>query len=115
MTTNYKVTELFFIIYESCKLFKAENAGKLHEDNRGVKRRCRQALLSDSKIMTILLYSHFCTFRNFKHYCLLFIKGKMKSYFPKAVSYNRIVELESRVFFQLTFFLNLGLLKYVLA
>ena len=59
MTTNYKVTELFFIIYESCKLFKAENAGKLHEDNRGVKRRCRQALLSDSEIMTILLYSHF--------------------------------------------------------
>ena len=25
----------------------------------------------------------------------------MKSYFPKAVSYNRFVELESRVFFQL--------------
>ena len=32
----------------------------------------------------------------------------MKSYFPKAVSYNRFVELESRVFFQLMFFLNLG-------
>ena len=32
----------------------------------------------------------------------------MKSYFPKAVSYNRFVELESRVFIQLMFFLNLG-------
>ena len=32
----------------------------------------------------------------------------MKSYFPKAVSYNRFVELESRVFFQLMFILNLG-------
>ena len=32
----------------------------------------------------------------------------MKSYFPKAVSYNRFVELESRVFFLLMFFLNLG-------
>ena len=31
----------------------------------------------------------------------------MKWYFPKAVSYNRFVELESRVFFQLMFFLNL--------
>ena len=39
---------------------------------------------------------------------LFFIKGTMKSYFPKAVSYNRFVELESRVFFQLMFFLNLG-------
>ena len=58
--------------------------------------------------MTILLYFHFGTFRNFKHYYLFFIKGTMKSYFPKAVSYNRFVELESRVFFQLMFFLNLG-------
>ena len=57
--------------------------------------------------MTILLYFHFGTFRNFKHYYLFFIKGTMKSYFPKAVSYNRFVELESRVFFQLMFFLNL--------
>ena len=38
--------------------------------------------LSDSEIMTILLY--FGTFRNFKHFHLFFIKGTMKSYFPKA-------------------------------
>ena len=31
----------------------------------------------------------------------------MKSYFPNAVSYNRFVELESRVFFPLMFFLDL--------
>ena len=49
-----------------------------------VKRRQRAASLSDSEIMTI------------------------KSYFQKAVSYNRFVELESRVFFLLMFFLNLG-------
>ncbi len=36
--------------------------------------------------MTILLYFHFGTFRNFKHYYLFFIKGTMKSYFPKAVA-----------------------------
>ena len=108
MTTDYKVTELFCIIDEFCKHFDAENAGNLLEDNSGTKRRRRQASLSDSEIMTILLYFHFGTFRNFKHYYLFFIKGTMKSYFPKAVSYNRFVELESRVFFQLMFFLNLG-------
>ena len=97
MTTDYKVTELFCIIDEFCKHFDAENAGNLLEDNSGVKRRRRQASLSDSEIMTILLYFHFGTFRNFKHYYLFFIKGTMKSYFPKAVSYNRFVELESRV------------------
>ena len=108
MTTDYKVTELFCIIDEFCKHFDAEDAGNLLEDNSGVKRRSRQASLSDSEIMTILLYFHFGTFRNFKHYYLFFIKGTMKSYFPKSVSYNRFVELESRVFFQLMFFLNLG-------
>ena len=59
-------------------------------------------------LTTILLYFHFGTFRNFKHCYLFFIKGTMKSYFPKVVSYNRFGELESRVFFQLMFFLNLG-------
>ena len=89
MTTDYKVTELFCIIDEFCKHFDAENAGNLLEDNSGTKRRRRQASLSDSEIMTILLYFHFGTFRNFKHYYLFFIKGTMKSYFPKAVSYIR--------------------------
>ena len=106
MTTDYKITELFYIIDEFCKHFEAENAGNLLEDNSGVKRRRRQASLSDSEIMTILLY--FGTFRNLKHCYLFFIKGTIKSYFPKAVSYNRFVELESRVFFQLMFFLNIG-------
>ena len=58
MITDYKVTELFCIIDEFCKHFDAENAGNLLEDNSGVKRRRRAASLSDSEIMTILLYFH---------------------------------------------------------
>ena len=56
MTTDYKVTELFCIIDEFCKHFDAEKAGNLLEDNSGVKRRRRQESLSDSEIMTILLF-----------------------------------------------------------
>ena len=88
MTTDYKITELFCIIDEFCKHF---DAGNLLEDNSGVKRRRRATLLSDSEIMTIQLYFHFGTFRNFKHYYLFCIKGTMMSYFPKTVSYNRFV------------------------
>ena len=40
MTTDYKITELFYIIDEFCKHFDSEN---LFEDNSGVKRRHRQA------------------------------------------------------------------------
>ena len=86
MTTDYKVTEFFCIIDEFCKHFDAENAGNLLEDNSGVKRRRRAASLSDSEIMTILLYFHFGTFRNFKHYYLFFIKGTMKSYIIETIN-----------------------------
>ena len=37
MTTSYKVTELFCIIDEFCKLFEAENAGKLLLADDGTK------------------------------------------------------------------------------
>ena len=63
--TKDKVTELFCIIDEFYKVFDAENAGKLFLSEDGVKRRRRKASLSDSEIMTILLYFHFGSFRNF--------------------------------------------------
>lgn len=107
MTADYKVTELFCVIDEFCKHFEAENAGKLLIGDDETKRRRRKASLSDCEIMTILLLFHFGSFRNFKHYYLFYIKGTLKSYFPNAVSNNRFVELESRVFFPLMFFQNL--------
>ena len=67
----------------------------------GKARRRRAASMSDSEIMTILIMFHFGTFDNFKHYYLHFIKLHLKSDFTDAVSYNRFVELESRVFFKL--------------
>ena len=107
MIATNKVIELFCIIDEFCKHFDKENAHRILLSSTGKQRRRRAASLSDSEIMTIMLLFHFGTFRNFKHYYLFYIKGTLKSYFPHAVSYNRFVELESRVFFQLMFFLNL--------
>ena len=69
---------------------------------------CRiEGLCSRIEIMTILIMFHFGTFDNFKHYYLHFIRIYLKRDFPDAVSYNRFVELESRVFFKMMFFLNL--------
>lgn len=53
MTTDYRI---FYIIDEFCKHFYAENAENLLEDNSEVKRRRCQASLSDSEIITILLF-----------------------------------------------------------
>lgn len=107
MISRDKVTEIFCIIDEFCKFFEAENAEKLLITSDERRRRRRSASMSDSEIMTILLLFHFGSFRNFKHYYFTYIKGVLRSDFPKAVSYNRFVELEGRVFFQLMFFLNL--------
>lgn len=57
--------------------------------------------------MSILIVFHFGTFANFKHYYLHYIRVHLLQDFPDAVSYNRFVELESRVFFKLMFFLKL--------
>ncbi len=70
--------------------------------------RYRKASLSESEIMTILIVFQFGSFRTFKHYYLFFIRQHLKYDFPNAVSYNRFVELQSRVFFQMMFFLNLS-------
>ena len=108
MITDYKITEIFCAVDEFCKEFDKEVDKKSLMSSDGKPRRYRKASLSDSEIMTILIVFQFGSFRNFKHYYLFFIKQHLKSDFPNAVSYTRFVELQSRVFFQMMFFLNLS-------
>ena len=108
MITDYKITEIFCAVDEFCKEFDKQIDKKSLLSSDGKSRRYRKASLSDSEIMTILIVFQFGSFRNFKHYYLFFIRQHLKSDFPNAVSYNRFVELQSRVFFQMMFFLNLS-------
>ena len=107
MITNDKIIEIFCATDEFSKKYEEEIENMPLLSSDGKARRRRAASMSDSEIMTILIIFHFGTFDNFKHYYLHFIKLHLKSDFPDAVSYNRFVELESRVFFNLMFFLNL--------
>ena len=101
MITDYKITEIFCAVDEFCKEFDNQMDKKSLLSSNGKVRRFRKASLSDSEIMTILIVFQFGSFRNFKHYYQFFIRQHMKDSFPDAVSYNRFVELESRVFFQM--------------
>lgn len=107
MTTDSKITEIFCATDEFCKNFYAEMEKNLLSTN-GKARRRRQASLSDSEIMTILLMFHLGGFKCFKHFYTQYILGSRKDLFPTAVSYNRFVELESRVFFVMMFFLKMS-------
>ena len=108
MITEDKITEIFCAVDEFCKEFDKEMDKKSLMSSEGTPRRYRRASLSESEIMTILIAFQFGSFRNFKHYYLFYIRQHLRSYFPDAVSYNRFVELESRVFFPMMFFLNLS-------
>lgn len=106
MLSADKVNEIFCIADDFCKEFDSEIEKKSFPCD-GKKHRRRKGQMSDSEIMTILICFHFNTYRNFKHYYLCYVKGYLKSCFPKAVSYNRFVELESRVAVQMALFLEL--------
>ena len=99
--TKDKITEIFCIIDEFCQEYDKEIARMSICEPDGRKHRNHKWTMSRSEIMTILICFHFNTFRNFKHYYLFYVK------FPKQLSYNRFVELESRVAVEMMLFLQL--------
>lgn len=107
MITRDKITEIFCAVDEFCKLYEFETAKSALIDASGRKKRNRKARLSDSEIITILLMYHFGSFRNFKHFYLMYICQSMRRDFPDVVSYNRFNELQGRVFFKMMFFCKL--------
>ena len=104
MLTGDKITEIFCITDEFCKKSDEEvkNLKKLPHD--GIRRRNRYCEMSDSEIITVLMLYHLGVFKNFKHFYLHFICIHLRQEFPKALSYNRFIQLEPRVFMPVMFF-----------
>ncbi|MCI6897883.1 MAG: IS982 family transposase, partial [Prevotella sp.] len=105
--TKDKITEIFCIIDDFCQEYDKEIARMSICEPDGRKHRNRKCTMSRSEIMTILICFHFNTFRNFKHYYLFYVKVHLHDLFPKQLSYNRFVELESRVAVEMMLFLQL--------
>lgn len=108
MITEDKVIQIFCKVDDFCKEYEQtlDKRAMVKGIENGKNRRYRRASLSDSEIITIQILFHIGCFRNFKQYYLFYIQDYLKSYFPNAVSYNRFVELQARVFFPMMFFLN---------
>ena len=102
-----KITEIFCIIDDFCKEYDKEIARMSICEPDGRKHRKRQWCMSRSEIMTILIFFHFNTFRNFKHYYLFYVQVHLRDLFPRQLSYNRFMELESRVALEMMLFLQL--------
>ena len=65
--------------------------------------RCR---LSESEVMTILIYFHESSYRDFKSYYQKHVCKQLRGEFPNLVSYSRFVELTSEVLLPLCAYLQ---------
>lgn len=104
MKTN--IVDVFCIIDDFSKLFD-ETIKKKTLEEADKKRRNRKFKMSDSEVMTILILFHLSRYRDLKAFYLQYITHSCRSEFPHLVSYNRFVELQSRVGFKLIAFLNM--------
>lgn len=83
---------IFCIADDFCKEFnKTKKHYLINEDF--TKKRYKHNKLSDSEIITILIFFHYSKFKTFKDYYELAIRGYLRSAFRDLVSYNRFLEL----------------------
>ena len=104
-----KIIEIFVPADDFCisfaeyiKQFRLENAPAVHRN--------RKASLTDSEIISILIFFHYGSFINFKHYYNHYVKEHLRDYFPGLVSYNRFIELQQRVAVPMMLFLKMNCL-----
>ncbi|WP_296618468.1 IS982 family transposase [Marivirga sp.] len=86
--TDVKITEIFYLIDE----FTAEYKKSVKNHTLGKKPK-RKPRMSDSEVITIMVYFHSGGFRNMKHFYLHYVQKHLSHLFPQTVSYNRFVEL----------------------
>ena len=105
--TKDKITDIFCIIDDFCEEYDKDIEKMSLKAPDGRRHRKRSCVMSRSEIMTILVCFHFNQFRNFKHYYLFYVREHLMDLFPRQLSYNRFVELESRVCLEMMLFLQL--------
>jgi hypothetical protein len=103
-TTETKLIEIFCHIDDFNKLFI--NELQTHQLNDGTRKRIKPCSMSESEVMTIVIYFHLMRYRDFKHYYLFHVCRNMRDEFPHLVSYNRFVELMQSSLLPLVVFLK---------
>lgn len=93
---THKVAEIFVKVDDFCNHFENEFKNHALPSSSACKKRNRNATLSDSEIITILIAFHGGQFRNFKHFYLGYVCVHLRDCFPYVVSYNRFIELSHR-------------------
>ena len=90
------ITELYILIDDFCKIYEEHEKQKLLPSSN--KQRNRDCRMSMSERLTIMIMYHNSYAKNFKYFYKTCIEYVHKDDFPKALSYNRFVELMPRLF-----------------
>jgi len=98
------ITELYSFIDDFCKIYSAYEKKKMLPSN---KQRQRGSSMSLSELLTIMIMYHTSYAKNFKYFYKTCIEYIHKDDFPKALSYNRFVELMPRLFIPLNVLMHL--------
>lgn len=104
LNVKQDITELYCFVDDFCKIYATyEKQGSL-PSNRQRHRECNMSL---SEMLTIILMFHTSYAKNFKYFYKSSIELFHREDFPRAVSYNRFVELMPRLFIPFNILLHL--------
>ena len=92
---------IFCDIYDFCKEYDQYLKTSLLIENTENKYEFPKSSMCLSEVMCIVTHFHLSNFRTFKSYYIECIQGRYRKYFPKAVSYNRFLELMEYALFPL--------------
>lgn len=109
MITEDKITEIFCMADDFCKVFDAQMK-KYTIQPQNKRKYHRDSTLSKSEVMVIMILFHSSGYRCLKHFYLQHVCKHLRHLFPKTVSYNRFVELEHDVAIPLAIFIKKVLL-----
>lgn len=106
MISNDKITEIFCTVDDFCKEIKQILDDNSLESDSSLKKRKRKCKLSDSEVISIMVFFHLKGYRCLKHFYVHYVQKHMQSEFPETVSYNRFVELQSKSILPMVVFLQ---------
>lgn len=101
-----KIIEIFCIVDDFCKEFEKVKSGHILPKESSKKQRNRSFNLSDSEVITLLIFFHAGQFRNLKHFYTQYVQKYLIKEFPRTVSYNRFVELQQKASMPMAIFLK---------
>ncbi len=102
---KHKIIEIFVPTDDFCISF-ADCIQQYRLKNNEIRHRNRKTSLTNSEIIAILIFFHYGSFTNFRHYYLHYVKAHLSDCFLGLVSYNRFIKLQQRVAVPMILFLK---------